>query len=78
MILIILILYHHLILFFEVIDENILDSKYLFMFFNRPEFDRYSRFNSWGCAREAFSWDDMCDIDIELPTIDVQKVCKNI
>ena len=58
---------------FEVVDENILDSKYLFMYFNRPEFDRYSRFNSWGSAREAFSWDDMCDIDIELPTIDVQK-----
>ena len=58
---------------FEVVDENILNSKYLFMYFNRPEFDRYSRFNSWGSAREAFSWDDMCDIDIELPTIDVQK-----
>ena len=35
--------------------------------------DRYARFNSWGSAREAFSWDDMCDIDIELPDIEVQQ-----
>ena len=47
-------------------------ADYLFMYFNRPEFDRYSRFNSWGSAREAFSWDDMCDIDIELPPLPIQ------
>ena len=43
------------------------------MYFNRPEFDRYARFNSWGSARETFSWEDMCDIDIELPDITVQQ-----
>jgi len=48
-------------------------SDYLFMYFNRPEFDRYARFNSWGSARETFSWEDMCDIDIELPDITVQQ-----
>lgn len=52
-------------------DELI--SDYLFMYFNRPEFDRYSRFNSWGSARETFSWDDMCDIDIELPPVPIQQ-----
>jgi type I restriction enzyme S subunit len=46
---------------------------YLFMYFNRPEFDRYSRFNSWGSAREAFSWEDMCDIEIDIPPIEVQQ-----
>lgn len=43
------------------------------MYFNRPEFDRYSRFNSWGSARETFNWEDMCDIDIELPSIAIQQ-----
>lgn len=52
-------------------DELI--SDYLFMYFNRPEFDRYSRFNSWGSARETFSWDDMCDIDIDLPPLPIQQ-----
>ncbi len=58
---------------FRVKDKNCLLSDYLFMYFNRPEFDRYSRFNSWGSARETFSWEDMCDIDIELPDLPTQQ-----
>lgn len=58
---------------FRVSDETSLDSGYLFMFFNRPEFDRYSRFNSWGSARESFSWEGLCDTTIELPPIDIQR-----
>lgn len=58
---------------FRVKNTEILSSEYLFMYFNRAEFDRYSRFNSWGSARETFDWNEMCDIEIELPSIDVQK-----
>ena len=58
---------------FDVSRPDILLSDYLFMYFNRPEFDRYARFNSWGSARETFSWEDMCDINIELPDITVQQ-----
>lgn len=58
---------------FRVRDTNKLLNDYLFMYFNRPEFDRYSRFNSWGSARETFSWEEMCDIEINLPPIDIQQ-----
>ena len=58
---------------FRVCEPDVLLSDYLFMFFNRPEFDRYSRFNSWGSARETFSWEDFCDIDITLPSIEQQR-----
>jgi type I restriction enzyme S subunit len=58
---------------FRVKEVDLLLSEYLFMFFYRPEFDRYSRFNSWGSARETFSWEDFRDIEIELPSLDVQK-----
>ena len=58
---------------FRVCKPDVLLSDYLFMFFNRPEFDRYSRFNSWGSARETFSWEDFCDIDITLPSIEQQR-----
>lgn len=58
---------------FRVRDTNKLLNDYLFMYFNRPEFDRYSRFNSWGSARETFSWEEMCDIEINLPPIDIQR-----
>ena len=58
---------------FSVVQKNFLSSDYLFMFFNRPEFDRYSRFHSWGSARETFSFEDMRDIDIFLPPLEIQK-----
>lgn len=58
---------------FTVSDLSCLNPWYLFMFYNRSEFDRYSRFNSWGSAREVFSWDDMCDIEIDLPPLSVQQ-----
>ena len=54
------------------VDEKEINPEYLFMFFNRPEFDRYSRYNSFGSAREPFNWEDMCDIEMELPDIDTQ------
>lgn len=58
---------------FKCKRNDVLSPVFLFMFFNRPEFDRYSRFNSWGSARETFSWDDFCDIDITLPSIEQQR-----
>lgn len=58
---------------FRVKDKEYLLSDYLFIYFNRPEFDRYTRFNSWGSARETFSWEDMCDIDIEFPPLAIQQ-----
>lgn len=58
---------------FKVKDISLVVPEYLYMYFNRPEFDRYARFNSWGSARETFSWDEMCDIDIDLPPVDIQK-----
>ena len=58
---------------FKCKRNDVLSPVFLFMFFNRPEFDRYSRFNSWGSAREIFSWEDFCDIDITLPSIEQQR-----
>ena len=58
---------------FKVKHTDLLCSDYLFIYFNRPEFDRYARFNSWGSARETFDWDTLCDIDIELPDLPTQQ-----
>lgn len=58
---------------FFVRDSSDLLPDYLYMYFNRPVFDRYARYNSWGSARETFSWEEMCDIDIDLPDIAIQQ-----
>lgn len=55
------------------LDEKELDSSFLYMFFNRPEFDRYARYHSWGSAREVFSWVDLCEVKIPVPDLDIQK-----
>jgi type I restriction enzyme S subunit len=59
-------------------DEDHLLPEYLILFFTRPEFDRYARFNSWGSAREAFEWDDMCNVEIPMPDITIQKAIADI
>ncbi len=55
--------------------KNVLElvPNYLYLWFCRPEFDRYARFNSWGSAREAFSFEEMCRVQIPLPDIDEQR-----
>ena len=63
---------------FKCKDENKLMPEYLFMYFNRPEFDRYARFNSWGSAREVFTMADMNDVAIPIPDISVQREIVNI
>ena len=63
---------------FKSKDTSKLLPEYLFMFFDRPEFDRYSRFNSWGSAREVFTMDNMNDVEIPIPDISVQREIVNI
>lgn len=47
--------------------------QYLMLFLSRNEFNRYARFHSCGSARETFNWEDICDVQIPIPDIDVQK-----
>lgn len=63
---------------FKINRTDLLSSDFLYMYFNRPEFDRYSRFNSWWSARETFSWEDMCDMDIDLPPLAIQQKYVNV
>ena len=58
---------------FEVIDINELLPEYLMMWFRRPEFDRYARYMSHGSTREAFGWDEMCDVELPVPSPEKQR-----
>ena len=55
------------------VNQDKLLSQYLAIWLSRKEFDRYARFNSWGSARENFSFSEMQDVKIPIPGIDVQK-----
>lgn len=60
---------------FKVCDcaKKIIIPEYLFLYFNRVEFDRYARTNSWGSAREYFWFEDMENIEIEIPDLPTQQ-----
>ncbi|MCX4379174.1 restriction endonuclease subunit S [bacterium 1xD8-6] len=58
---------------FEIINEEQLLPKYLMLWFSRSEFDRYARFKSHGSVREIFGWDELCDIDLPVPSITEQR-----
>ena len=58
---------------FEVIDENQLMPEYLMLWFSRPEFDRYARYKSHGSVREIFDWDELCMVELPVPSIEKQR-----
>lgn len=60
------------------VKETILLPEYLYIWFLRPEFDRYMLFKTYGSATLFFSWDNMCELEIELPDITIQREFVNI
>ena len=58
---------------FEIIGLDTLLPEYLMMWFRRPEFDRYARFKSHGSVRELFDWEEMCDVELPMPSIEKQQ-----
>lgn len=59
-------------------SKKSLVAEWLYMYFNRPEFDRYVITNSWGSSTEFYNWEDLCEIKIELPDFLVQQKYVNI
>lgn len=58
---------------FEVVDTEKLLPEYLMLWFSCPEFDRYARFKSHGSVREVFDWNEMCMVELPVPTIEEQR-----
>ena len=57
---------------FEVENKEELDPEYLMLWFSRPEFDRYARYKSHGSVREIFDWNELCMVELPVPTIEKQ------
>lgn len=53
--------------------KKYLIAEWLYMFFNREEFDRYVITNSWGSSTEFYNWEDLCSVELLLPDISVQQ-----
>lgn len=53
--------------------KKTVSSEYLFLHFNRDEWDREACFRSWGSSTEVFTWDALCEMDLELPDLSTQQ-----
>lgn len=58
---------------FEVTKKDALDPEYLMLWFSRPEFDRYARYKSHGSVREIFDWNELCMVELPVPSINQQR-----
>lgn len=58
---------------FDIKNEDILSPKYLMMWFRRPEFDRYAIYHSHGSAHEYFTFENMCEVELPIPSIEQQR-----
>lgn len=43
------------------------------MWFRRPEFDRYAIYHSHGSAHEYFTFENMCEVELPIPSIEQQR-----
>ncbi|MCM1139253.1 MAG: restriction endonuclease subunit S [Muribaculum sp.] len=58
---------------FYITDENVIDPHWLWLWFKRPDFDRYAIFKSHGSAHEFFEFETMCNVEIPVPPIEEQR-----
>ena len=58
---------------FEVRDAEVLHPEYLMMWCRRPEFDRNAWFTTDNSVRGGFSWDNFCDMELPVPSIEKQR-----
>lgn len=63
---------------FKVLNENELLPRYLMLWFERAEFQRYTWFYASGSVRDTFDYSLMEDVEIPIPSIDKQKYIVNI
>lgn len=54
-------------------SKDVVLPEYLFLHFNREEWDREACFRSWGSSTEVFSWDALCEMQLTLPSIEQQR-----
>ena len=58
---------------FEVRDHEKLLPEYLMMWCRRPEFDRNAWFTTDSSVRGGFSWDNFCNMELPIPSIEKQR-----
>ena len=58
---------------FFLVNEDLILKDYLFMYLNSSEKDRFFWFHCDGSVRDGMDWNVFCDMEIEVPPIEIQQ-----
>ena len=58
---------------FKFLDNDEIISEYFFLYLKSSERDRYFWFNTDGSVRDGMSWDDFVEVEIDLPSLPIQR-----
>ena len=58
---------------FCLVNEDLILKDYLFMYLNSSEKDRFFWFHCDGSVRDGMDWNVFCDMEIEVPSIEIQQ-----
>lgn len=58
---------------FSFVENNEILPEYFFLFLKSSEKDRFFWFNADSSIRDGMSWEDFINVDIELPSLSIQK-----
>lgn len=63
---------------FKIKSNKILLQEYFFIMLKSVERDRYFWFHTDGSVRDGMAWEDFCDLEILVPSIEIQQKYVNI
>lgn len=58
---------------FKLKNKSIILKEYFFIFLKSAERDRYFWFHTDSSIRQGLTWEDFCDIDIDVPDLEMQR-----
>lgn len=58
---------------FRITDETVILKEYFFMCLKSSEKDRFFWFNTDSSVRDGMDWEVFCNIELALPSVDIQK-----
>ena len=58
---------------FKFVENEEILSEYFFLCLKSSERDRYFWFNTDGSVRDGMSWDDFVEVEISIPSLDIQQ-----
>lgn len=58
---------------FRLINEDVILKEFLFIFVNSSERDRYFWFHCDSSVRDGMEWSSFCDIELEIPSVEIQR-----